>query len=185
MAYYAIWSWRQAIKYCSHGFVVNVWFYISEERVIAGQMPKCYNILAQAVLSYYPWCHLGIMFENVFSTVWFFPLTFTFLNPEYQHNKPRDDNRGNPSLFCLTHKHTPCCFMPRLPPDSFLPVSLRSIFVSPEPWLNTMSTCIIQYVSNGVCVLAVALRWVWNVKIWRYTDRWRPSSTRWSPLMAG
>lgn len=118
MAYSVIRSWRQAIKDCSHGFVISVWFYISEGMVIAGQMPKCYSFSGSGCPFLLSAMSLGVRFENVFSTVWFvfFSLDlYFFLNPAYQHNKQRGHNRGSPSPFCLwvfplspthTHSHT-------------------------------------------------------------------------------
>lgn len=173
MAYSVIRSWRQAIKDCSHGFVISVWFYISEGMVIAGQMPKCYSFSGSGCPFLLSAMSLGVRFENVFSTVWFvfFPLTFIFFLTQHINITSREaTTEGAPPLFVSesflwvphthTHTHTPCNFLPRLTPDSSLPVSQTSIFASPEPWLNTMSTCIIQYVSNGVCVSAVAQPWV-------------------------
>lgn len=85
------------------------------------------------------------------------------------------------------HKHTNECFLPHIAPDSWIPVPLIAISASLEPLIEWH-----EHMHNSVCIRAgVSVCQLWcnsDFKIWKYkwyTDRRRPSLTRWSPLMGG
>lgn len=108
----------------------------------------------------------------------FYSLTFNFLT---QHINITGPQWRQPLLFCvsesplqtqisLINTKTPCCFLPRLAQDCSHPVSQASISVSPEHGLNTMNTCIIQYVMEkwGMFPSCCA-----SLKCGHFNDKWR------------
>lgn len=67
---------------------------------------------------------------------------------------------------CHTHTHLPCCFLPRLTRVSSVPLSETSISSSPEPWLDTRYTCIIQWCHR--VLVSVSHLWFWpEIKMWK------------------
>lgn len=151
-----IWIWGQAIKDHSLGFLINFRFSISDEMVTIGQMPKCISSSGSDCPFPLPVMLPGVRFDFVFSSVGFVfsPLTFNFffLSQNIKLTIRETTTEGVLLFFFSSTFPATCCFLSQLASDFSLPVSLKFISVSPEPWLNTMSTCIIQYVTEPWCL---------------------------------
>lgn len=184
MAYFVILSSRtecRQLKIVHMGLLSYVWFPISEEMLIAGQMPKCHSNCGSGCPFLLSVMSLGVRFDSVFSTVWFafspWPLIF-FLNPGYQHNKHKKRLQQRlPLPFLLlnlplshTNTHTHTLLLTASSRPWFFAFCLSNIYLCLPRALNECR----EHMHNSACDRAmVSVSQLWRYpefKTWKFTD---------------
>lgn len=90
---------------------------------------------------FWPWLSVSTICNVTIGSLWW-----------YSFKLSKKSNHNPKPFICVSPKQTHSSFLPRVAPDSWLSVLLISSLPLQSPWLNGMSTCIIQYVTEQGCL---------------------------------